>query len=179
MRTAQKMFITFILSSACILVYQYQLSRARYISEDIDGGNGELEVLNLSIKKLLSNNGGDNSTTSTTTTITPITTTTVGTKKDNNNKANNNTLAQFHQKKTDESETTTTRTNNNHYNVDGNGNRCTCNEDNKSTSSTKEHVIILSALFLYLVELSLIFLFSRVILNALYNFTYRSFHIPS
>lgn len=51
MRTAQKIVLTFILSSACILVYQYQISRAKLFSQDGVGGGAD-EVVHL---KLLSN----------------------------------------------------------------------------------------------------------------------------
>ncbi|XP_063709902.1 galactosylgalactosylxylosylprotein 3-beta-glucuronosyltransferase P isoform X2 [Culicoides brevitarsis] len=44
MRTAQKIFISFVCVMACILFYQYTLSRARYISQDLDHANGELEL---------------------------------------------------------------------------------------------------------------------------------------
>uniref|UniRef100_A0A336MAY7 Galactosylgalactosylxylosylprotein 3-beta-glucuronosyltransferase n=2 Tax=Culicoides sonorensis TaxID=179676 RepID=A0A336MAY7_CULSO len=131
MRTAQKMFLTFILSSACILVYQYQLSRARFISQDLDRADGDIEVQNLNIvKRLLSSNGGENSTTTTTTTT--VTTPTI--KLVNYTKNNkNNTIAQLKQQYLVDSNTATnTKLNND------NGNRCTC--DQKDATNSERHL---------------------------------------
>lgn len=134
------MFLTFILSSACILVYQYQLSRARYISQDLDRASGDIEVLKLSIiKKLLSSNGGaENSTTSTTTTTT--TPTTIKLINDNYTK-NNNTIAQKRQTVDSNTRLQLANTNFNNNNNENDGNRCTC--DHKDATNSERHVIIL------------------------------------
>lgn len=145
MRTAQKMFVTFILSSACILVYQYQLSRARYISQDLDHANGDIEVLKLSVvKKLLSSSSGgggggsDNSTTSTTTTTSTTPPTTKLKIISNENHIKNNTNAQKRQTNTGMLHLANTNFNNNN---DNDGNRCTC--DHKDATNSERHVIIL------------------------------------
>lgn len=154
------MFLTFILSSACILVYQYQLSRARYISQDLDRASGDIEVLNkLSmVKKLLSSGGGsgtENSTTSTTTTTTTSTTTT--TKLTNNfmtknNNNNNNTIAQIKRQTVDMNNAVPQLANTNFNikdknNANNDGNRCTC--DHKDATNSERHVIILLFLLLF------------------------------
>lgn len=73
MRTAQKIVLTFILSSACILVYQYQLSKARFLSQNLEQTkNGALEelLLKASRKRLLGrSNTLTNTTLSTTTSV--------------------------------------------------------------------------------------------------------------
>lgn len=97
MRTAQKIVLTFILSSVCILVYQYQLSKARLITESVErsntsgggsdgggGGTGNIEgiILNVNSKKLLSKN--NNNIINTSATVTTTTTKTLAPEKHKN-----------------------------------------------------------------------------------------------
>lgn len=142
------MFLTFILSSACILVYQYQLSRARYISQDLDRASGDIEVLKLSIvKKLLSSNGSGGTENSTTSTTTTTTTTQPTTSKLTNNYTtkNNNTIAQKRQ--TVDLNNAVPQLANTNFNIkdknneNNDGNRCTC--DHKDATNSERHVIIL------------------------------------
>lgn len=143
MRTAQKIFLTFLCSSACILFYQYQLSRARYISQDLDRASGDIEVLKYqsNIKKLLSSVGGAENTTPSTTTTTTTTT----------KQTNDNTIAQIKRQTSNNNNNNVEQlrlANTNFHNENTNdGNRCTCDDDHKDATNSEKHVIILLFLF--------------------------------
>lgn len=54
MRATQKIVLTFILSSACILVYQYQLSKTPFLTQDTD--RSRTETFNDLVLKISNNN---------------------------------------------------------------------------------------------------------------------------